>query len=83
MVSVELAMPTLRRESYNQDQNHVRLACNLDLLEEVCNDSRLLVVLYQQRVTRYYNSRVCQKLSTAMTLYQGKLWQALMSSELD
>ena len=40
MVLVEIGMSSLRRENYDQDENHLLQRCDLDFLEENRSDSQ-------------------------------------------
>ena len=58
MVPVEVGMSSHRRISYDQQQNKVLMENALDLLEEKRELAKLRIASYQQRATRYYNSKV-------------------------
>ena len=58
MVLVEMGMSSLRRENYDQNDNHILQRHELDYLEEKWSASQLRVVAYQHRTTRYFNSKV-------------------------
>ena len=58
MIPVEIGASSLRRSTYEQDQNNVLMRVELDLLEERREQSQLRVASYQQRTARYYNSKV-------------------------
>ncbi|PON72946.1 hypothetical protein PanWU01x14_060960, partial [Parasponia andersonii] len=57
MVPVEIGTSSLRRSTYEQDRNKTLMRIELDLLEERCEQSQLRIASYQQRTTRYYNSK--------------------------
>ncbi|PON77224.1 hypothetical protein PanWU01x14_028430 [Parasponia andersonii] len=57
MVPVEIGVSSLRRSTYEQDQNNTLMRIELDLLEERREQSQLQIASYQQRTTRYYNSK--------------------------
>ena len=58
MLPVEVKVPTRRRETYNQDENHELLKESLDLIEETRRNSQMINVAYQQRTTQYFNKKV-------------------------
>ena len=58
MFLVEVEVPTRRRETYNQDENHALLEESLDLIEETRRNSQLINTAYQQRMTQYFNKKV-------------------------
>ena len=49
MIPVEIGASSLRRSTYEQDQNNVLMRIELDLLEERREQSQLRVASYQQR----------------------------------
>ena len=58
MVLVEIEMSFLRRENYDQDENHLLQRCKLDFLDEKQSDSQLRVAVYQRCTAKYFNSKV-------------------------
>ena len=54
-------MPTSRTSQHRPEQNEEQLRTNLDLLNEVREASQIRLAAYQQRVRRYYNSRVKER----------------------
>ena len=58
MIPVEVGLSSLRRLTYNQDQNQELQRIELDLIEEKRDQSQLKIASYQQRTARYYNSKV-------------------------
>ena len=58
MLPVEIDPPSHRRTMYNQEENHQLLAESLDFLEERREEASLKVAAHQQKVARYFNSRV-------------------------
>ena len=61
MVPMEIEMSSLRRESYDQDKNHLLQRYELDIIEDKRNTSQLQVASYHCRTVRCYNSKVKQK----------------------
>ena len=55
MLAVEVEVPTRRRETYNQDENHGLLEESLDLIEETRRNSQLVNAAYRQKMTQYFN----------------------------
>lgn len=68
VILVEIGLPTIRIEHYQDPSNSSWLQANLDLLEEIQNQAHLRMEIYQQWVTRYYNTQVKSK-----TFYLGDL----------
>ena len=58
MRPVEVGMPNHRRAHFNPLQNDENLSVSLDLIEELRSTAQVKVAAYQQRVAKYYNSRV-------------------------
>ena len=58
IVPVDIEMSFLKRENYDQDENHLLQRHELDFLEEKRSHSQLRVVTYQRRTARYFNSKV-------------------------
>ena len=58
MVPVKIGMRSLKRENYNQDENHLLQRHDLDFLEEKQSDSQLRVTTYQWRIVICFNSKV-------------------------
>ena len=61
MVPVEVGISSLRRETYNQEENHTLMSYELDLLEEKRNLAALRTTSYKRRSERYFNSKVKEK----------------------
>ena len=61
VVPVEIGLPNNRTSNYRSGQNQDELRTNLDLLEEVRETSQVRIAAYQQRVARFYNSRVKER----------------------
>ncbi|KAL5857279.1 hypothetical protein ACOSQ3_004737 [Xanthoceras sorbifolium] len=58
MIPVESIASTHRRATFNAEQNENLLTTNLDLIKERREAARPRIVVYQQRVARYYNRKV-------------------------
>ena len=58
MFLVELTPPSHRRETYDQGRNHKLIEESLDLIKERREKASLRVAAHQQKVARYFNSRV-------------------------
>ena len=58
MLPVEINPPLHRRSSYSQEENHQLLVESLDSMEETREKANLRIAAYQQKVARYFNSRV-------------------------
>ena len=58
MIPVEVGVPSLRRETYNQEENFALEQYELDLLEEKRDLAYLRIASYKRRSERYFNSKV-------------------------
>ncbi|KAL5767661.1 hypothetical protein ACOSQ2_014444 [Xanthoceras sorbifolium] len=58
MILAESVASTNKRTIFNPKYNENLLAASLDLVEEKRDAARLRVVVYQQRVAKYYNRKV-------------------------
>ena len=58
MLSIEIKVPTHRRNAFEPQANRELLEESLDLIEEKRVRSQLLNASYQQRMTRYFNKNV-------------------------
>ena len=58
MIPVEVGIPSLRREAYNQEENFTLQQYELNLLDEQCELAGLKVASYKRRSERYFNSKV-------------------------
>ena len=58
MTPVEVGMPSYRRAYFDPRHNDENLQVSLDLIEELRNNAKVKVAAYQQRVAKYFNSRV-------------------------
>ena len=61
MLPVELDLPSHRRITYDQDSNSQLLMESLDSIDEKRAQAQLRVVAYQQKVARYFNSKVRER----------------------
>ena len=61
MILVEVGIPSLRSETYSQEENHTLMCYELDLLEEKRDLATLRTALYKRRSERYFNSKVKEK----------------------
>ena len=53
---MEFGLPSLRVEEYNEDTNSVWLRANLDLIEKSRESATVRMVVYRQRIVKYYNA---------------------------
>ncbi|GKV12104.1 hypothetical protein SLEP1_g23299, partial [Rubroshorea leprosula] len=58
VIPVEIGVPSLRISHFEPAQNERLLRENLDLLDEVREQSRLRTLTYKQRIANLYNKRV-------------------------
>ena len=61
MIHVEVGIHSLRREIYNQEENHALQCYELDLLEEKHDLAALRTASYKRRSERYFNSKVKER----------------------
>ena len=61
MVPVEVDIPSLRRDTYNQEENFALQRYELDLLEEKRDLADLRIASYKRRSERYFNSKVKER----------------------
>ena len=61
MILVEVGIPSLWRETYNQEDNHALQCYELNLLEEKPNLAAIRTASYKRRSKRYFNSKVKER----------------------
>ena len=61
MIPVEVGIPSLRRNTYNQEENFALQRYELDLFEEKRDLATLRIASYKRRPERYFNSKVKEK----------------------
>ena len=61
IVLVEIGIPSLRRETYNQGENQALISYELDLLKEKRDLAALRTFSYKRRFERYFNSKVKER----------------------
>ena len=61
MIPVEIGVPSLRRETYNQEENFILQRYELDLLEEKHDLVALRIASYKRKSERYFNSKVKER----------------------
>ena len=61
MILVEVGIPSLQRETYNQEENHALQCYKLDLLEEKCDLIALRITSYKRWSERYFNFKVKER----------------------
>ena len=61
MILVEVDIPSLRRKTYNQKENHALQCYELNLLEEKCNLVAIRTASNKRRSERYFNSKVKER----------------------
>ena len=61
MIPVEIRVPSLRRGTYNQEENFALQRYELDLLEEKRDLAALRIASYKWRSKRYFNSKVKER----------------------
>ncbi|XP_077242342.1 uncharacterized protein LOC143882822 [Tasmannia lanceolata] len=58
VIPVDVGTPSARISNFNEQLNGDGLRANLDLLEEVREESRIRVAAYKQKVSRYHDSKI-------------------------
>ncbi|XP_077230114.1 uncharacterized protein LOC143863309 [Tasmannia lanceolata] len=58
VISVDIGTPSPRITSFNEQLNSDGLRANLDLLEEIWEESRIRVAAYKQKVSNYHDSKI-------------------------
>ena len=61
MIPVEVDIPSLRRKTYNWEENHALQCYKLDLLEKKRDLAALRIASYKRRSERYFNSKVKER----------------------
>ena len=84
VIPVEIGLPTIGIDFYEESRNPDQLRANLDLLEETRNKADLRMAAYRQWVARYYNSRVKAKLyrSGDLVLRQAEISKPTKQNKL-
>ena len=62
VIPLDIGLPVLWAEHYDQQNNQDQLRANLDLLDSVREQALIRTAAYQQKVAKYYNSRVKSKI---------------------
>jgi len=73
---LEIGVSSIRKAWYDEQSNDEGLKLALDCLHEVRDDAAQRMVLYQERVTRYYNQRVKLKCFNPGDMVLRKVSQA-------
>ena len=84
MISIEIGLLTLRTDNFKKEANSEQLRANVDLLEETREQVQQRMITYQQKMARYYNSKiktrtfrpgdlVLHRVEVSRPLEQGKL----------
>lgn len=58
MVPMEVGARSLPRETYDEEDNEMLIRVNLDLIEEHRKKAQLCITSYQQRMKKFFNSKV-------------------------
>ncbi|XP_077228576.1 uncharacterized protein LOC143861550 [Tasmannia lanceolata] len=58
VIPVDIGTPSPRITSFNEQLNSDGLRSNLDLLEEIREESRIRVAAYKQKVSNYHDSKI-------------------------
>ncbi|XP_077237295.1 uncharacterized protein LOC143878966 [Tasmannia lanceolata] len=61
VIPVEIGAHSPRLEAYNEQANPKHLRSSLDLVKETREKARVQMAAYQQRVARYYNSKMKER----------------------
>ena len=73
MIPIEVSIPYLRRETYNQEENHALQCYELDLLEQKCDLAGLKIASYKRQSESYFNSKVKDRRSKEGNLVLRKV----------
>ena len=85
IIPIEIGLPSLRTEFFDEHSNDDQLKYNLDCLDEVRDQASQRMAKYQRKMAEYYNQRIklkrfhikdfiLRKVTPAMKdLAQGKL----------
>ena len=76
VVPMEIGVSSIRKAWYNEQSNDEGLKLALDCLPEIRDDVAQRMVLYQERMTRYYNQRIKLKRFSLGDLVLQKVSQA-------
>ena len=58
VIPVEIGLTTLRMTFHKEEENEGQLRLNLDLLDETRDKAALRIALYQEKMAKYYNTKV-------------------------
>ena len=61
VILLDIRFLTLRTEHFELQNNQAQLRANLDFLDSIREQALIWTVIYQQKVAKYYNSRVKSK----------------------
>src|ERR1051325_8602162 len=61
MIPVEVTLPSLRRENFEEGTNNQGLDAEADLVEEVRNTTHLREITTKQRITQRFNLKAKQR----------------------
>ena len=84
MIPLEIELPSIRVEQYNEPDNSECWRADLDLLPELRREAQLHMATYRQKIARYSNTKVkpkvfqpgdlvLRKVEISKPLDQGKL----------
>ena len=76
VIPVELAVPSLRTQTYLPEGNESTRRLELDLIEERRQDAELRRAAYQQQVMKYYDARVRPRALRVRDLVLRKVFPA-------
>ena len=62
VIFIEIGVPSVWVENFDEQTNLERLRANLDLLEEAKERAYVRMAAYQHKVVRYYNNKVRNKI---------------------
>ncbi|XXG43863.1 hypothetical protein AAC387_Pa01g3805 [Persea americana] len=61
IIPLEIRLPTIRTEAYSHEQNRMRIAEHLDLIEEQRDQALIRLAAYQQQLARSYQKKVRER----------------------
>ena len=61
VIPMKFRLSSIRVEEYNEDTNPIYLRANLNLIEETRERATVRMIADQQKVARYYNTKIKAK----------------------
>ena len=76
IIPLDIELPALRIEHFELENNQAQLWANLDFLDSLREQYLIQTIAYQQKVAKYYNSRVNTKAFQTgdLVFYESKVF---------